>query len=145
MLVLAAAAAALFALQVHAHPAPPASASVLEIAKRPVPLRSGVGSAHDPVGTTSTLAQAFYDQGLAYLHSYWWLEAARSFNRALALDPKLAIAEAALSVAYTELNAPAAARDALARATAHAEALSAHDRVHVELRATQLAAERDGA
>src|SRR5215475_5544253 len=103
---------------VHSHPAPPASSSVLEIAKRPVTLRSGIGVAHDPVGTPSKEAQAFYDQGLAYLHSYVWLEAARSFHQALRLDPNLAMAYAQLAIAYTELNAPAAARDALARAQA---------------------------
>ena len=94
MSVLAATAAALFALQVHAHPAPAASASVLEIAQRPVPLRSGIGSAHDAVRTKSNEAQAFYDQGLAYLHSYVWIEAARSFNQALRADRSLAIAHA---------------------------------------------------
>src|SRR5262245_50143699 len=90
----------------HAHPAPPASASLLEIAKRPLPIRTGIGSAHDAVTTSSKEAQAFYDQGLAYLHSYVWLEAARSFNQALRLDPNLAMAYAQLAIAFTELNAP---------------------------------------
>ena len=126
---------------VHSHPAPPAYASVLEVAKRPVTLRSGIGIAHDPAGTQSKEAQAFYDQGLAYLHSYVWLEAARSFHQALRADPNLAVAYARLSVAYTELNAPAAARDALERATALAPRASAHDRRHVELEALRSAAE----
>ena len=51
--------------------------------QRPVPIRTGIGIAHDAVSTKSKEAQAFYDQGLAYLHSYVWLEAARSFNQAL--------------------------------------------------------------
>ena len=63
-------------------------------------MRAGIGSAHDPVATASPQAQAFYDQGLAYLHSYVWLEAARSFNQALRLDPKLALAHAGLPIAY---------------------------------------------
>jgi hypothetical protein len=54
-----------------------------ELLNRPVPLRSGIGAAHDAVATKSKEAQAFYDQGLAYLHSYVWIEAARSFNQAL--------------------------------------------------------------
>ena len=89
-----------------------------ELVNRPVPLRKGIGSAHDGVSTTSKPAQAFYDQGLAYLHSYVWLEAARSFNQALRADPKLAMAHLGLTIAYTELNAPAAARAALDRAKA---------------------------
>jgi len=91
------------------------------------------------VTTSSKQAQAFYDQGLAYIHSYVWLEAARSFNQALRIDPKLAMAHVYLTVAYTELNAPAAARDALDRAKALAA--NAHDRRHVDLRALQMTAE----
>ena len=122
-----------------------ASADVLSVSKRPVPLRSGIGSAHDGVSTKSTQAQAFYDQALAYIHSYWWMEAARSFNQALTLDSNLASAYAGLSIAYTELNVPAAARDALARARSLAEKAPEHDRVHVDLRAMQFAAEEAGA
>jgi hypothetical protein len=40
-----------------------------EILTRPVPLRAGIGHAHEPVETTSPRAQAFYDQGIEYLHS----------------------------------------------------------------------------
>ena len=122
----------------HSHP-PPSSAVTLELAARPATLRTGIGSAHDPVNTSSKPAQAFYDQGLAYLHSYVWLEAARSFNEALRLDTELAMAHAGLTIAYTELNAAAAARDALQRAKALAT--SAHDKRHVDLRALQMAAE----
>ena len=61
-----------------------------ELLNRPTPLRTGIGTAHDGVATKSKEAQAFYDQGLAYLHSYVWIEAARSFNQALRIDPALA-------------------------------------------------------
>jgi len=108
-------------------------------AERPVPIRSGIGIAHDAATTSSADAQRFYDQGLAYLHSYVWLEAARSFNQALRLDPKLAMAHAGLTIAYTELNAPAQARSALERA--QSLATSPHDTRHVELRALQMTAE----
>ena len=122
----------------HAHPAP-ASAVALDLAQRPVTLRIGIGSAHDAVSTSSRQAQAFYDQGLAYLHSYVWVEAARSFNQALRLDPKLGMAHLGLTVAYTELNAAPAAHVALDRAKALAA--TDHDRRHVAARALQMAAE----
>ena len=128
----------------HAGHDPAAPPEILRIAARPVPLRTGIGSAHDPVGTRSKDAQAFYDQGLAYLHSYVWLEAARSFNQALKLDSNLAIAHAMLSIAYTELNVPADARAALARATMLAADASEHDRRHIDARALQMAAETAG-
>src|SRR5208282_145495 len=58
-----------------------------EILERPVPLRQGIGNLHEEVTTSSPQAQAFYDQGLDYLHAYEWIEAVRSFNQALRLDP----------------------------------------------------------
>src|SRR5881394_3043148 len=129
--------AALALVQAHSHPAPPASPTVLEIAARPVTLRTGIGAAHDAIGTTSKDAQAFYDQGLAYLHSYVWLEAARSFQQALRSDARLALAHLGLTLAYTELNAGAAARGALERA--QALAVTDHDKRHVAGRALQMA------
>jgi tetratricopeptide (TPR) repeat protein len=113
--------------------------ALVDAAARPTTIKTGIGSAHDGVATSSVEAQRFYDQGLAYLHSYVWLEAARSFNQALRIDPKLAIAHAGLSIAYTELNAPALAREALARA--QAMPAPPHDRRHIDLRALQMAAE----
>ncbi len=119
-----------------------------EFLERPLPLRKGIGSAHDAVSTRLPQAQAFYDQGLAYLHSFVWIEAARSFNQALRLDPNLAMAGVGLSYAYTELNAPADAHAALDRARALLEHAGAdaqqpndHDRRHAAARAAQMAAE----
>jgi tetratricopeptide (TPR) repeat protein len=115
-----------------------------ELVNRPVPLRTGIGRAHDVVGTQSPQAQAYYDQGLAYLHSYVWLEAARSFNQALRIDPALAIAHAGLSVALTELNASAKAKAAIERARALSAKAPEHDRLHIEVRALQMTAESSG-
>jgi tetratricopeptide (TPR) repeat protein len=144
MLAVLAVAAAL-AQQGHDHPgAPPASAAILEVAQRAPLARAGIGEAHDAVGTTARQAQLLYDRGLAYLHSYWWLEAARCFNAALRVDPKLAIAAAQLSLVYTELNAPDAAKAALARAQSLAAEATDHDRRHVAMRAAQMAAEVAG-
>src|SRR6516165_5567982 len=104
---------------------------------RPVPLATGIGHAHDAVGTDSKAAQAFYDQGLAFLHSYVWIEAARAFNQALRADPSLAIAQAQLSLALTELNEPSEARAALERARTLSSRANDHDRRHIELRRLQ--------
>jgi len=138
LLVLAASLA--FAQNGHPH-AVSSSSTVLELARRPVSIRSGIGTAHDAVMTSSREAQAFYDQGLAYIHSYVWLEAARSFNQALAHDEQLAMAYVGLSVAYTELNAASAAREALARATERARGASDRERQLIDARALQMEAE----
>src|SRR5687768_12208638 len=113
----------------------------LEMLERPTTIRAGIGRAHDDTSTTSKDAQALYDQGLAYLHSFVWIEAARSFNAALKLDPKLALAHVGLSIAYVELNRPAEARKAIDTARTLAPALSDHDRRHIDARALQMAAE----
>jgi tetratricopeptide (TPR) repeat protein len=112
-----------------------------ELLERPVPLRSGLGSTHDAVTTSSPEAQKFYDQGLAYLHDYAWIEAARSFNQALRLDPNLALAYVGLSSAHKELNQSAAARRALQRAEMLAPLVAEHDRRHIAIRGRQLDAE----
>ena len=127
------------AAQVHAIHRIPSVPDAL--VNRAVTLRSGIGLAHDTVATSSKDAQAFYDQGLAYMHSFMWVEAARSFNQALRADAGLATAHLGLTVAYTELNAPAKARVALERAQALGKSTPAHDRAHIEARALQMAAE----
>ena len=115
----------------------------LEILQRPTALRTGIGSAHDDTSTTSKEAQALYDQGLALLHAYVWIDAARSFNAALKLDPKLGLAHAGLSVAYVELSRPNEARAAIESARTLAPSLPEHDRRHIEARARQMAAEEN--
>jgi len=44
------------------------------------------------ISTTSPECQAFFDQGLGYLYSYVWMEAARSFETALQHDPNCPMA-----------------------------------------------------
>ena len=94
-----------------------------EILERPLPLRAGIGNAHEarhhrlaPRRRPSTT------RGLNYLHGYVWIEAARSFRQALRLDPKLAMAWLGLAACYSGLDDPEAARQ---RALAQAEALGA--------------------
>ena len=109
--------------------------------ERPLTLRTGIGTVHDDVTTASADARAFYDQGLAYLHSYVWIEAARSFHQALRADAGLALAHVGLSIAYIELNKPAEAQKAVAAARGLAPKVSDHERRHIEMRAAQLDAE----
>ena len=49
------------------------------------------------ISTSSTECQQFFDQGLGYLYSYVWMEAARSFETAARHDPECAMAWWALS------------------------------------------------
>jgi tetratricopeptide (TPR) repeat protein len=114
-----------------------------EILDRPVPIRPGVGNARETVTTSSKEAQAFYEQGLNYLHGYVWIEAARSFTQALRHDPELAMAHVGLSRVYSGLDAPDEARAALSKAQALAPKASAREQRRIELRARQLEALAD--
>jgi tetratricopeptide (TPR) repeat protein len=58
----------------------------------PVTLVTGLGSLHHPVSTHSPQAQQFFDQGLRFIYAFNHDEAARSFQHAAELDPKLAMA-----------------------------------------------------
>src|ERR1700693_4601322 len=58
----------------------------------PATLMSGLGDLHHPVSTKNPQAQQFFDQGLRLIYAFNHDEAARSFQRAADLDPKLAMA-----------------------------------------------------
>jgi tetratricopeptide (TPR) repeat protein len=109
-----------------------------EILERSVPLRQGIGKVHEEVTTTSREAQAFYDQGLAYLHSFVWIEAARSFNQALRLDPSMAMAFLGLSDAYIGLQDFQGAQAAFEKAQSLAGKASDRERARLTIRLRQL-------
>src|SRR5262252_409944 len=70
----------------HEHATPAAKA------KPTAALMTGYGNWHHPVTTKNAQAQAFFDQGLRQIYAFNHDEAARSFQRAGELDPKLAMA-----------------------------------------------------
>ena len=109
-----------------------------EILQRPLPLRAGIGASQEKVTTSSATAQAYYNQGLSLLHSYAWIDAARSFNQASRLDPNLAMVYLGLSYALSGIGATTGARDANRQAQALASRVSARERLRIELRARQL-------
>jgi tetratricopeptide (TPR) repeat protein len=109
-----------------------------ELLERPVSLREGIGKIHEPVSTKSAEAQAFYDQGVAYLHSFVWIEAARSFHQALRSDSSLAMAYLGLSDAYLGLSDASAANAAFQKAQALSANLAPKEQARLTIRARQL-------
>lgn len=109
-----------------------------EILERPVALRTGIGTLHEKVTTSSQEAQAFYDQGLAYLHSYVWIEAIRSFHQALRLDPNMAMAFLGLTDAYIGSHDSGTARAALHRAQELAPRASKPEQAWIRIRGAEL-------
>jgi peroxiredoxin len=66
-------------------------------------LLTGVtGTCHFPVTTTKVEAQKFFDQGVAQLHGFWFLEAERSFRQVLSLDADCAMAYWGMAMANVE-------------------------------------------
>src|ERR1700724_2339149 len=61
-------------------------------AAKPVTMMTGLGDLHHPVSTKNAQAQEFFDQGLRLIYAFNHAEAARSFQKAAELEPKLAIA-----------------------------------------------------
>jgi tetratricopeptide (TPR) repeat protein len=59
---------------------------------KPAALMQGYGDLHHAVSTGNAQAQQFFDQGLRQVYAFNHDEAARSFQRAAELDPKLAMA-----------------------------------------------------
>jgi tetratricopeptide (TPR) repeat protein len=115
-----------------------------EILDRPVTLRSGIGAMHQKVSTSSAEAQAFYDQGLAYVHSFVWIEAVRSFHQALRADPNLAMAYLGLADAYVGLQDPGTARAAVNTAQTLERHMSDSERAWLAIRDKEVAYAEDG-
>jgi hypothetical protein len=59
--------------------------------ERPVKL-DGIGEVHFPIPTRVPEVQAWFDQGVALLHSFWYFEAVRTFRGCVELDPVCAMA-----------------------------------------------------
>jgi len=68
--------------------------------EKPVALYPGLGIWKHAVATSNPEAQKFFDQGLVLTYSFNRPEAVRSFQKALELDPKLAMADWGLAMAW---------------------------------------------
>jgi tetratricopeptide (TPR) repeat protein len=140
--LVGAAAGVAFAQSTHPH-TPPSPFVPAAVRERPIALRQGIGTVHERVTTASKTAQAFYDQALAFLHGYVWIDAERSFRQALEADPALAMAHLGLSYTGWELQGAEAARTALEAARAAQAGASERERVRIRLRGLQLEAVLD--
>ena len=96
---------------------------------KPATLKDGYGNVQMTVTTKSPEAQAFFNQGLALLHSFWFYESDRSFERAAQLDPDCAMAQWGIAMAAVN----EARRDAaIKRAKELAPKVSERERLYIE-------------
>ncbi len=118
------------------------SEEIAALIARPTQLNADVGSPNHPATTDSEQAQAFYNQGLGWTHSYFWIEAARSFRQALEHDENLALAHVGMALAYRQLGDMEASKERMARAMELREQASDRERRYIEARQTQWSADQ---
>jgi len=109
------------------------------LAAEPPPLMNGLGTHHFPVTTRSATAQAYVDQGLAFVYGFNHDEAIRAFEEAQRLDPHCAMAFWGKALALgPNYNLPidseraATARKTVERALALAGGASARERAYIQ-------------
>ncbi len=114
-----------------------------DVLQRPIALRDNVGHVNDPVTTKNVEAQAFYNQGMAYIHSYVWIDAARSFNQALRLDPAIALAHIGLFRVFINLDDLKSAGEEIKQAQSLQSAVTDRERRRMEVSVKHLEAMLD--
>ena len=87
---------------------------------------AGIGTVHFPVTTKDPEVQAWFDQGIALLHSFWYEEAERSFRWCLRLDPDCAMAYWGLAQCRDDL------KDELKEASKRKANVSERERAYIE-------------
>lgn len=114
----------------------------------PVTLVTGLGDLHHPVSTKNAQAQQFFDQGLRFIYAFNHDEAARSFQHAVELDPKLAMAYWGVAEAVgPNYNDPAdpnrykQAHEAVQKAVALSPTASSSDQAYIQALAKRFPAD----
>jgi tetratricopeptide (TPR) repeat protein len=130
----------LMTAQQHAGHAQPASKAAT--------LMTGLGDLHHPVSAANPDAQKFFDQGLRLIYAFNHEEAARSFQQAAKLDPKLAMAYWGIAEAVgPNYNDPAdpdrfkQAHDAIQKASDLAEGASPSEKAYIAAMALRFPAD----
>src|SRR5262249_31618660 len=117
-------------------------------AQAPATLMTGLGNLHHPVTTTNPEAQKFFDQGMRLLFAFNHDEAARSFQQAAKLDPKMAMAYWGIAESVgPNYNDPAdpdrfkQAHEAITKAGSLGEGASASERAYIAAMAKRFPAD----
>src|SRR3954454_23357674 len=93
-------------------------------------LMPGQGKVHFPVTTDKPEAQAFVDQGVAQLHTFYYLESERSFRQAAKLDPTCAMAY--WGMAMSNVNNPKRAKGFLKEARNRGGKLTRREKLYLD-------------
>src|SRR5262249_7958724 len=116
-------------------------------------LMDGMGKVDFPITTNSRDAQAFFNQGVAQLYGFWFVEAERSFLEAARLDRNAAMAYGGMAMPPPATSLPSyhlaltpnpgppvlspnspesRARAAIVKAQAFSDSVTARERLYIE-------------
>jgi peroxiredoxin len=93
-------------------------------------LMAGQGKVNFPVTTANSEAQAFINQGVAQLHTFYYFESERSFRQAAKLDPACAMAY--WGMAMSNVNNPKRARGFVLEARKRSANLSRREVLYID-------------
>jgi peroxiredoxin len=104
-------------------------------------LMPGMAPIQFPTSTSEPRAQALFNQGIAQLHGFWYLEAERSFRGALALDENFAMAYWGMAMANR--NTLERARKFIDQADQRKDSVTTREKHYIESLTHFLQAEED--
>jgi peroxiredoxin len=93
-------------------------------------LMPGMGKIHFPVTTKKPETQAFVDQGVAQLHSFYYFESERSFRQAAKIDPSCAMAY--WGMAMSNVHNAKRAKEFLKEARKRAGGIGRHETLYLD-------------
>lgn len=93
-------------------------------------LMDSCGKVSFPITTENDTVQQFFNQGVAQLHGFWYLEAERSFRQVAAIEPECAMAYWGMAMA--NINNTKRAADFIAKAAKMKDTVSERERMYIE-------------
>jgi len=100
--------------------------------KRNIGVKKGIGSIVFPISTKSRDAQVFFNQGMAYLYNFEYVQAARSFYTGLEHDSSAAMLYWGLSQTYQSMDDSTESRNMAAKSVELSSALPQREKLYIK-------------
>ena len=99
----------------------------------PIDVKENIGTINFSITTAEADAQVFFNQGMAFLYSFEYVQAARSFYTALAKDSNAAMVYWGLSQAYGRLDDSTVSREMAASAMSKMQATKPEEQMMIRI------------
>ena len=93
-------------------------------------LMGNIGNVTFPISTKNETVQKFFNQGVAQLHGFWYLEAERSFRQVAAIEPDCAMAYWGMAMANTSNKDRA--KDFIAEAVKRKDKITEREKMYID-------------